>query len=105
MAILMMAIGLALVAGAFAIFLLGREPGPSTAAPQAQSASPDDIERLDAAEAKVAYDRGEAVFVDVRPAEYYRQNHIPGALSIPLGELEARLEELDRDRWIITYCT
>jgi rhodanese-related sulfurtransferase len=45
------------------------------------------------------------VFLDVRYAEDYAAGHIPGALSIPLTELETRLGELDRTDWIITYCT
>jgi rhodanese-related sulfurtransferase len=35
----------------------------------------------------------------------YLENHIPGAVSIPLTELEARFGELDPKAWIITYCT
>jgi rhodanese-related sulfurtransferase len=45
------------------------------------------------------------VFVDVRSAGSYAASHIPGALSIPLGELDARLDELDPAARIITYCT
>jgi rhodanese-related sulfurtransferase len=44
------------------------------------------------------------VIVDVRPAEEYRAAHLPGALSIPLDELEQRLLELPRDSQIVAYC-
>jgi rhodanese-related sulfurtransferase len=44
------------------------------------------------------------VVVDVRPVEEYRAAHLPGAVSIPLGELEQRLSELPRDRQIVAYC-
>ena len=47
---------------------------------------------------------GEVTVLDVRPAEEYRAGHLPGALSIPVGELRARLEELPRDREIVAYC-
>ncbi len=47
---------------------------------------------------------GEVTVLDVRPAEEYRAGHIPGAVSIPVGELEARLDELPRDREIVAYC-
>lgn len=47
---------------------------------------------------------GQATVLDVRPAEEYRAGHIPGAISIPLGELKARLKELPKDREIIAYC-
>jgi len=38
------------------------------------------------------------------PAEEYRAGHIPGAISIPLKELEARLSTLPRDRETVAYC-
>jgi rhodanese-related sulfurtransferase len=44
------------------------------------------------------------VVLDVRPALEYRQGHIAGARSIPVDELEARLEELDPARAIVAYC-
>jgi rhodanese-related sulfurtransferase/DNA-binding transcriptional ArsR family regulator len=47
---------------------------------------------------------GEAAALDVRPAEEYAAGHIPGAASIPLAELEQRLDELPRDVEIVAYC-
>jgi rhodanese-related sulfurtransferase/DNA-binding transcriptional ArsR family regulator len=47
---------------------------------------------------------GEVTLLDVRPRDEYRAGHIPGALSIPLGELKARLEELPTKREIVAYC-
>ncbi|MCY0929325.1 metalloregulator ArsR/SmtB family transcription factor [Streptomyces sp. H27-H1] len=47
---------------------------------------------------------GTATVIDVRPAEEYTAGHIPGALSIPLGELEARLAELPVGTEIVAYC-
>ena len=44
------------------------------------------------------------VVIDVRPSEEFRAGHIPGALSIPLKELEARLSDLPRDQEIVAYC-
>jgi 3-mercaptopyruvate sulfurtransferase SseA len=64
-----------------------------------------EVPRVTLEEAKTAFDSGAAVFVDVRSAASYEASHIPGALSIPLGELESRINELDPDQWIITYCT
>src|SRR5947208_650783 len=42
--------------------------------------------------------------IDVRPVEEYAAAHIPGALSLPLGELEARLAQLPADTEIVAYC-
>jgi rhodanese-related sulfurtransferase len=48
--------------------------------------------------------RGEVTVLDVRPSEEYRAGHIPGALSVPLADLEQRLAELPRDREVVAYC-
>ena len=47
---------------------------------------------------------GAVTVLDVRPAEEYRAGHIPGALSIPLKELERRLSDLPQDRDVVAYC-
>jgi rhodanese-related sulfurtransferase/DNA-binding transcriptional ArsR family regulator len=47
---------------------------------------------------------GEAVVVDLRPADEFEAGHIAGALSIPLPELEARLAELPEDVEVVAYC-
>ena len=50
-------------------------------------------------------ERGEAVFVDVRPPEAYADGHIPGALHIDALEIDARAAELRRlGRLPILYC-
>jgi rhodanese-related sulfurtransferase/DNA-binding transcriptional ArsR family regulator len=48
--------------------------------------------------------RGEVVLIDVRPPLEYAHGHVPGALSVPLEELRARLDELPRDKTIVAYC-
>lgn len=48
--------------------------------------------------------RGEVTVIDVRPREEYAAGHIPGALSVPLEELDRRLDELPPDRPIVAYC-
>ncbi|WP_053218700.1 sulfurtransferase TusA family protein [Virgibacillus senegalensis] len=44
------------------------------------------------------------VVLDVRESAEYAFNHIPRAVSIPLGELEARMNELNRDDEIFVVC-
>jgi rhodanese-related sulfurtransferase len=46
----------------------------------------------------------EVAVLDVRPAEEYAAGHIPGAVSIPVAELEQRLDELPMDVEIVAYC-
>ena len=50
-------------------------------------------------------ERGDAVFVDVRPPEAYTAGHIPGALHFDALEIDARAAELRRlGRLPILYC-
>lgn len=44
--------------------------------------------------------------VEALPEKYYRSGHLPGAINIPLAEVEARATELlpDRDALIVVYC-
>ncbi len=46
----------------------------------------------------------EGVILDVREAAEYAFGHIDGAKSIPMGELESRLEELDKNEEIYVIC-
>ena len=48
--------------------------------------------------------KGEVTVLDVRPVEEYNAGHIPGAISIPLKELQLRLMDLPRDQEIVAYC-
>jgi rhodanese-related sulfurtransferase/TusA-related sulfurtransferase len=45
-----------------------------------------------------------ALILDVREPAEYAFGHIPGALSIPLGELEDRINELPKDKTIYVVC-
>jgi ArsR family transcriptional regulator len=49
--------------------------------------------------------QGDLVTVlDVRPEDEFALGHLPGALNIPLAELECRLAELPANREVIAYC-
>ncbi len=47
---------------------------------------------------------GAVTILDVRPEDEFALGHLPGALNIPLRELEARLGELDPKQEIVAYC-
>ena len=65
------------------------------------------VSRVPPDQAKAALDGGDAIIVDVRGAAAYAQQHITGALEISLGaiELDPTNLNLDKNKWIITYCT
>ena len=66
-----------------------------------------DVPRVTVEEAKAALESGAAVVVDVRDPAQYEQSHVAGAISIGLDDIEANPTgvDLDKDQWIITYCT
>jgi rhodanese-related sulfurtransferase/DNA-binding transcriptional ArsR family regulator len=47
---------------------------------------------------------GAVMVLDVRPEDEFALGHLPGALNIPLRELEARLAEFDPAQEIVAYC-
>ena len=47
---------------------------------------------------------GLVTVLDVRPAEEFASGHVPGAVNIPINELEDRLDELSGDQEIVAYC-
>ncbi len=47
---------------------------------------------------------GLVTILDVRPPDEFKAGHLPGAVNIPLADLETRLVELDRAREIVAYC-
>src|ERR671925_2178496 len=47
---------------------------------------------------------GLVTVIDVRPADEFAMGHVPGAVNVPLGDLEARLSEFPRNREIVAYC-
>lgn len=59
-------------------------------------------------EAVSRYEKGEAVFVDARMPEDYRQGHIKGAKNLPDMEFDSYIddfyENIDFESIIITYC-
>ena len=47
---------------------------------------------------------GLVTILDVRPEDEFAIGHLPGALNIPLADLERRLDELPADREVVAYC-
>jgi len=65
------------------------------------------VPRVPVEQALAALQSGAAVIVDVRSAQSYETSHVAGAVSIPLAEIETNPNglALEKDQWIITYCT
>lgn len=48
--------------------------------------------------------RSDVVILDTRPSNEYRAGHIPGALSVPVDELQKRLRQLPKGKEFVAYC-
>ena len=66
-----------------------------------------EVPRVTLEEARVAIESGAAIVVDVRSKPAYDASHIASAIYIPLADIENNSAGLglDKEQWIITYCT
>ena len=72
-----------------------------------QSWSDEPVAKVDLSSAMAKHAKGEALFVDARPANFYEQEHIKGAVNIPLPLFDIvylmELGEEERSKEIIVY--
>ena len=64
----------------------------------------DDLEPLPRHELLERVREGLVTVLDVRPPEEYAEGHVPGAVNVPLNELEQYLKALSPDQEIVAYC-
>ncbi len=64
----------------------------------------DDLEPIPATELLDRVKHGLITVLDVRPPEEYRSGHVPGAINVPLSELEEHLSQLDTNQEVVAYC-
>ena len=77
---------------------------PHTEAARRAYLGADDTEQVDLVVLLRRAEAGEIVVLDVRPVPEYAAAHLPGAVNIPLEQLEDRLAELPADREVVAYC-
>jgi rhodanese-related sulfurtransferase/predicted transcriptional regulator len=64
----------------------------------------EEVEGIDRDELLQRMRRRDVTVVDVRPEDEFEAGHIEGAHSIPLDQLQKRLDELPKSREVIAYC-
>ena len=64
----------------------------------------DEMEAVPAREVLERARKGLVVVLDVRPPEEFSAGHLPGAVNIPIHELEKRMKELPKRKEVIAYC-
>jgi rhodanese-related sulfurtransferase/DNA-binding transcriptional ArsR family regulator len=77
---------------------------PDVRAELAATLPPDDVVLMSRAELLESSAAGRIVVLDVRPEDEFAAGHLPGAVSIPLAELGARLDEIPPDVEVVAYC-
>jgi rhodanese-related sulfurtransferase len=63
-----------------------------------------DLQTLSLHEVLRKLEDGSIMLLDVRPADEFDAGHIPGAISVPLEELDNYLQGLSKDIRIAAYC-
>jgi rhodanese-related sulfurtransferase/biotin operon repressor len=64
----------------------------------------DSLEPVPAKELLERARKGLVTVLDVRPPEEFAAGHLPGAVNIPIHELEKRLGELPKRKEVVAYC-
>jgi len=81
-------------------------PTPAPVVPNSNTAHEDDgASRISLADAKADFDKGASVFIDTRPEDTYKQEHIKGAINITLQDDAAKYSSIPKGRKIIVYCS
>jgi rhodanese-related sulfurtransferase len=66
----------------------------------------EEISKVDMLEAKEKFDKGEVIFVDARPTNFYDKLHVKGAVNLPLPTFSISymfLSDIDKERNVIVY--
>lgn len=75
------------------------------ATPARPAGDPSSVQRIAVEDLRAKMNRNEVTVIDVRDAAAFNARHIPGALNIPFASVEAMLDQIPKDKPIVTYCT
>lgn len=62
------------------------------------------VENISPDEAKALLRDSNTIFVDVREPFEYKNGHIAKAKNIPLGQINGRLSEINKDKQVVVVC-
>ena len=80
-------------------------PKPQSSAVGPETTYADGVRRVTPAELDTLLKNGQAIVLDVRNQAMYDTGHIPGSKLIPSGDVVNHINELPRDKMIVTYCS
>jgi 3-mercaptopyruvate sulfurtransferase SseA len=82
------------------------ERGAAISSTPGSSATPEDgVRRITVPELKDLVAKNQAAIIDVRNLDAYNAGHIRGAKLMPVGEILNHVNELPKDKLIVTYCS
>ena len=84
--------------------LLSQTPRPANQSPPATPPS-DGARRITAEELHKLWEKNEVTIIDTRAESAYKDEHIKGSISVPVGTLPAKFDQLPKGKMIVAYCT
>lgn len=106
---LLISVAAAVLVGVIALTACNSRENTSKIAKTAPPAAPvqpgDNARRITPAEVKDEIAKNDVVIIDVRGEAAYKVGHIKGSRLIPSTEILAHVDELPRDKLIVTYCS
>jgi 3-mercaptopyruvate sulfurtransferase SseA len=79
--------------------------GQTTSSPATPTTFADGAARITIAELEQKRKNNEVFIVDVRNQAAFDAGHIPGSKLIPAGEILSHVDELPKNKLIVTYCS
>lgn len=80
--------------------------GQTTAAPApAPQGDRSSVQRIAVEDLRAKMGRNEVTLLDVRDAAAFNARRIPGSINVPFASVEAMLDQIPKDKPIVTYCT
>jgi len=78
--------------------------GQATPPPQ-PSGDHSTVQRIAVEDLRAKMNRNEVTVIDVRDARAHALKHIPGSINVPFASVESMLDQIPKDKPIVTYCT
>jgi hypothetical protein len=63
------------------------------------------VQRIAVEDLRAKLNRNEVTVIDVRDAASYSTRHIAGAINVPFASVQTMLDQIPKDKPIVTYCT
>ena len=76
-----------------------------TPPPPRPAGDPSTVQRIAVEDLRAKMNRNEVTVIDVRDARSFGLRRIPGSINVPFASVESMLDQIPKDKPIVTYCT